>query len=281
MNWINILNICEWDLLRLSIIGLCITISISAGETIYLAEKLYGNSGLLNWEILKMNSNRTNHGFISSFLNTLFLEKNYRTLQFGIITTAILAITLAAINVNDSIIWIIIFLILFLNQILIYTRSGYGIDGSDQLKVIITFSILGYFCFFNIGPIRYLFLGFTTINLFLSYFVAGFAKLISIAWLNGSAIKGIASTSIFGNKMIFKFVKDSIILQKMISYSTIIFEVGIIFIFLDPIPLTLFYMILGILFHITVALTMGLNSFVFTFTSAYPLVLILLKFLMV
>ena len=138
------------------------------------------------------------------------------------------------------------------------------IDTSDRLMLIV---LLGVFiCFtykYNAGLI------FISVNSLLVYFFTGYKKLISSLWRNGDAIFIIMNTEIYGKYNIASFVKDKKKLRLIICWSTILFQLTF--------PLTLFneyilitYLVLGLFFHLFIAITMKLHNFLYAFISTYP-----------
>ena len=72
--------------------------------------------------------------------------------------------------------------------------------------------------------IRTLGIWFISLQLTLSYFCAGIAKLYSTTWRDGTALIKIFSTSFYGNKSVYLFLKNNIQINKVLAWVTILFE---------------------------------------------------------
>jgi hypothetical protein len=62
-------------------------------------------------------------------------------------------------------------------------------------------------------------------------------------------------------------------LGRLATWSTLVFELGFVLVFVVPPPLVVVPLALGVMFHAGIAAVMGLNNFVWAFTSTYPAVL--------
>ncbi len=164
----------------------------------------------------------------------------------------------------------IFFILLAVSNLFVYYRQGFGLDGADQMSMVILLTTL--FCFIptDSQTIHLIGIFFITAQLFLSYLVSGIAKLISTEWRSGLAIQGILSTYTYGTSITRDIFTNRKKLSQVVCWMVIVLE--IIYpaaIFLD-IPYIYGAVIAGILFHVSIAVLMGLNDFVWGFSSAYP-----------
>ena len=83
-------------------------------------------------------------------------------------------------------------------NLLLHVRNTYGLDGSDQMQTIVLSALLLY----HVAPYgagRVIALGFIAAQSMLSYFSAGYAKLTSPMWRDGTAISGVLDTLSYGS----------------------------------------------------------------------------------
>lgn len=152
---------------------------------------------------------------------------------------------------------------------LLALRSPYGSDGAESLTTLaMTTAALGRSAPSAQGP-AVAFLGAQSM---LSYLIAGLAKLASPTWMDGTAIRDVFRTRIFGERRLFAFVRDRPRLRLLIGRSVAIGETVV------PLALLLrprhrrIVLTLLTLFHAGTAVVMGLNRFPWAFMATYPAV---------
>lgn len=114
---------------------------------------------------------------------------------------------------------------------------------------------------------------FVTAQVILSYETAGFAKLVSPLWRDGSALPAILSTEGHGHPWAARFFSHHHFLAMLAGRGLILFECAFVVMLFGPIWLVLATLALGALFHVICAVLMGLNSFVWSFVATYPCVM--------
>jgi hypothetical protein len=147
--------------------------------------------------------------------------------------------------------------------------SPFGLDGSDQMATII---------FVNLALARLLptslassaFLWVIALQGCLAYFTAGFAKLVSVPWRSGDAIAGISATRIYGPGIARLILADRPVLSVLLCWSVILTECVFPLCLVVPRPLALLMLAGGTLFHLAAGVTMGLNTFFWSFVATYP-----------
>lgn len=102
----------------------------------------------------------------------------------------------------------------------------------------------------------------------LSYETAGWSKFFSPIWGTGEALRGIIGTTTFGAP--FTILVRSPKISKIVEKLVISLECGYVTIFLLPERLLILVVLLWMLFHLSVAIIMGLNLFFLSYASAYP-----------
>jgi len=104
----------------------------------------------------------------------------------------------------------------------------------------------------------------------LSYVVAGTAKLLGASWRAGTAPGEILATATHGTALAARWCTP--IASRAAAWLTIAFELGApVLVFVGP-PGVTAYVLLALGFHAGIALTMGLNNFVWSFWAAVPAV---------
>ncbi len=161
---------------------------------------------------------------------------------------------------------------LVLTNLLFTMRRTIGDDGSDQMNSIILCTVL--LCLTPLGDSFVLACGiwFLTAQAALSYVAAGIAKLVSPVWRSGEAIYLVFNTCTYGNRWIARLLRDRRWLRLLLCWSVILVESLFPLAFVLPYPGVWFFLIAAGLFHLSCAVIMGLNSFLFAFVATYPAV---------
>jgi len=152
-------------------------------------------------------------------------------------------------------------------------RRVMGDDGSDQMSAVIL--VTAAIC---VGPqssplLLKLGLWYLTAQCCLAYTAAGLAKLVSPIWRGGQAVPAILSTQSYGLPAIARFLKSRRRLSLILTWVVIIAESAFLLVLVIPWPWNLVFLIWGVAFHLSTAMIMGLNSFLWTFLATYPAVI--------
>ena len=158
-------------------------------------------------------------------------------------------------------------------SIVMYWRAPLGLDGSDQMSLITFVAVAIYKLFPGDVHVAQASLWFIAFQGCLSYFVAGIAKVISPVWRSGEAVRRILGTRTYGSSRTASLVTGRDGVCVALSWLLMLFECTF------PLALAFgktgfaVFAVLGILFHITNAVIMGLNTFVWAFVATYPAIL--------
>ena len=158
-------------------------------------------------------------------------------------------------------------------SIVMFWRAPIGLDGSDQMSLITFVSVAIYKLFPGDVHVAQASLWFIAIQGCLSYFVAGIAKVISPVWRSGEAVRRILGTRTYGSRRSASLVSGRHGVCVALSWLVMLFECTF------PLALAFgttgfaVFAVLGIFFHITNAVIMGLNTFVWAFVATYPAIL--------
>lgn len=249
---------------RLSAVG----VVIASLESLVRPETM-SDTGLCSWRVHQL----ANKWFINShFQSTVgwFLEYP-RVLSLVAVRLACataLLIGLGGSNITRAILAIVIVLISFLLTV----RSTYGRDGADQM-LFLTFITLAIAHSFGSPVAQYVALWFLAAQACLSYFTAGFAKLVSPIWRGGAALPGIFGTDIYGHMWVRTALARYPMLAKFGSWSLISLECTFPLALLGLPTLTITLLFAGAIFHLSAAVFMRLNTFLWAFIATYPAVL--------
>lgn len=163
--------------------------------------------------------------------------------------------------------WISLFLLIHAIVILKRFDGPYN-GGSDRMSLL----ILSCLCLIHFMPSSQLqayILGYLALQLILSYFIAGFCKIVNREWWSGQALQDLFRFSAYPASEALRSCADHPTILFLASWISILFELFF--------PLTLLshnILIIGLLmalsFHLINAYLFGLNRFVWAWLAAYP-----------
>ena len=261
------LKLSENDAIILTTINTIIALVFMSIEYLNLLKKSRLNSNtLFSWEILSSRAGWLYTGWRGAFFKFIFEDR-----RFGIvILLRLLVAVFLLFNVENRLFVSFCLFILFFISCLINIRHFHGRDGADEVLAILLIG-LGVYYAININfQIRWIGPAFVIAQLTLSYFISGIYKLKSNTWRSGKAVQKIMATEIYGKpSLVFLFRKKSVAL--ICCWVVIVWETTFPLIFLIPSPFCFIWLILGMMFHISMSYIMGLNTFMFSYLSAYPL----------
>jgi hypothetical protein len=151
-------------------------------------------------------------------------------------------------------------------------RCQIGLDGADQMRTLV---LAGLFVFLTApGPwLQAAALWFIAAQAVCAYLTSGIAKLISPTWRGGSAVAAIVNAESYGDRRLAHLLLDCRWLSVTASRGTILLEcVGPLLVLGGP-RLCLLFIVAAILFHLAIAVAMGLNDFLWSFTASLPALL--------
>ncbi|MEO7212100.1 hypothetical protein [Mucilaginibacter sp.] len=238
---------------QISIAIILVSAFISATELLSIP-KLYLNFGMPSTAIKnKRRTWITIHAMQASlaFL-TCIAFFNAPDIYFKVLFTALTAVTLYS-----------------------YRKRQAGKDGSDQMRMLALLSYSVCFLLKNEqGQLLSVF--FTGGQALISYSTSGIVKLMSPHWRGGNVLAGVLSTYSYGVPKVSSFLSAHPLLEKGMCYSAIVTMLAVPVTFLLPYHAPLFIALFCILcFHVSTAILMGLNDFLFTFPLAYPGIILL------
>lgn len=245
----------------------CVGIFISSLE--YLAiHKEFKINGIFSWKIFSSRNEFLNSWLPWQKINFLF---GYRA--FIVMHALRIASVLLLPFIPDNFYKILLLGFLAISSLLFSFRSIVGLDGADQMNLIITITLFIVYII-DVEVIYKAGLIFIAAQSILSYMVAGIAKLRSVKWRSGQAVFEIMNTRTYGFKSVAnKLANAPRFVNIILCWLIIFFEIFfIILLFLEE-PWLYIIICCGIIFHLYNAIAMGLNNFFWAFLATYPALL--------
>jgi len=148
-------------------------------------------------------------------------------------------------------------------------RHYFSVDGSDEMMLLfLAATSLG-----GIGNSSLYVAWFLAAEIVLAYTTAGVYKAASPFWQKGKALLSITRTRAFGHPHISKLLNRYPLLAHASELSLLLWESGFIIALVAPRPVLWMILAAGIIFHLSCALVMGLNTFLWAFAAGYPCVI--------
>ena len=162
---------------------------------------------------------------------------------------------------------------LALHQILLFIQRPYGLDGSDQMGLVLAVALVGVFGFGADSAGGQIAIGFVAAQVTLAYFVSGAGKLRSPEWRSGRALAGILSTRAYGLLPVAALLARHRGASSTAGWLVIAWEMSFPIAVVIGGQWLLAFLLAGVAFHVTTYLVMRLNAFLWAFVATYPLVL--------
>jgi hypothetical protein len=254
----------ENQTIEVMLIGISGLFIISSVETLSI-RNIYHNSNLLGWQFLKQKSKVLHKSKISNFVNWIFDYPNFLIIIFIrlFLSIFLLILLIKALDFTSVVV------MLFFVNVVFTVRNAYSNNGADQLSNLILMAIAFCCIAFNNRQIKILSIYFVALQVSTAYFISGFYK-IRRKWLNGEYLNEVMSTQVFGNSYLFRLTFKQKKIAVFISISMISLEFLLAFAFLLPTDICKIVLLIGVLFHLGIAVIMGFNTFFITFLSTYP-----------
>jgi hypothetical protein len=193
----------------------------------------------------------------SRWMAAIYSSTVYRS--FLIFSAAFCVIAFLLLAFNRAGLWIAIpaFAIHFMHT----SRCAYGTDGSDQINLVILAGVAaGALGVPSAGA------AFIAAQCILSYFVAGAYKFAGAEWRDGTAIPSVLTTKSYGHRGLAPYFSRY---GLFLCWSVMIWEIAFPLSLVSP-TVCLGFMAIGVAFHLSCAMLMGLNNFVFSYLGLYP-----------
>jgi hypothetical protein len=164
---------------------------------------------------------------------------------------------------------------LFVTTGLLHLRTFPSATAADQLNTILLFCLL--LCsWFPSEHLIALSLCAIAVQVLFCYASNGLIKAMERRWWDGSALRTILCLEPYSRKKIMLVAKSGGLQPfRLLSVGVIVWELSAVCVPFLPASGLWIFLTAGVLFHLTLALLMGLNLFFWTFLSAYPAILFL------
>jgi hypothetical protein len=161
---------------------------------------------------------------------------------------------------------------LFLLSLLILRRfQGPYNGGSDRMGLL----ALSCLCAAHVMPTerwREYIIGYLAAQLTLSYFLAGWVKIVNPAWRDGTALQDVFRFSAYPVSEDLRRLTERPRLLFAASWAVMLFELAFPLALISQ-PTLIVALVLAALFHLANACLFGLNRFVWTWIAVYPAIL--------
>jgi hypothetical protein len=250
--------------MRLMLVLVLVRVILNGAEAL-VWRKNYAHTGLYSWSLRRLRHYWMMQGAPGYTLNVVLRYPGYMHLVVLQTISAVVLLVPGSMPSAPALLPIILAV-----EFLSLVRSGgYGMEGSDQLHLILLCNLTIYYA--TADPLaRRAVVWFIALQLMLAYFTAGVAKLRTRQWRKGTAINSVLSTESYGSRLLAEWLGKMPAAGKFMCWGVIVFECAFPFAILASPQIALAALLCGAVFHLTIAASMGLNGFFWTFISAYP-----------
>ncbi len=252
-------------------LGLC----LSSFEYLAIARRTLVDVGLLSWQVFRTDAPWSINGRLHvRVLDSVLGEQGFRVVLGLRAALSLCLVWLGATGVTTSPPTTAILIALLALTYLVAVRSPYGLDGAHQMHLVVCTGLALASTEPRAEGWAILGLAYIGIQLTLSYFIAGVFKLVSHRWRTGEAIVGVMHTRFYGHRRASRVFDSAPLLAATVSWLTIGFEAmfPVVWLSSGAAPVLV---VIGITFHLSTALVMGLTDFVLAWAAAYPALLYL------
>lgn len=226
----------------------------------------FGDNDLLGWNVGRYYTKITIRGWLGKIADLLFSSRQFKLLISVRLVFGLAMIVQSGLGGSET--WLLA--AAFVLTFLIAVRSVFGLDGAFQMNLV-TLAGLWVNASSPKGSIASSAgLWFVAVQLGLSYAIAGLSKIPTRSWRDGTALTGILGTGIYGHRGLFRVVTNYPYLAVALSWAVMSFEISFIPLCLFRGKMMLAVMMVGVFFHLSNAVFMGLNGFFVSFVAAYP-----------
>jgi hypothetical protein len=249
----------------LSSVGLGVSVAISTLEYLGLLPA-FDSNGAFSWRILGTRSAPSKFAVIRRLVDALMCRRGV-ALILVIRLACVLALAAGLIAKTEALSAPALGGILATGMFINY-RCPFGMDGADQMANIVSAGLLAAALPSN--TTRLAGFGFIAFQSCLSYGTAGIAKAISPVWRSGTALHKIMNAGMYGNAWLADVLRRNRVVGALLCWFVIVFEGTFPLIIFLPFKLMLAVFTVGCMFHVGIAIFMGLNTFLWSFVATYP-----------
>lgn len=249
--------------IEISLILVLVSISISSIE-IYANRTIYTSGDWLDWRYARL-------AFSHPIKPLELLFSNYLSgIALQLIRLLLAISTLVLLQFGADVALALMGLTVL--QCLHSYRNPIGRDGSDQMTLIVLVGLSLFYAFPGSDTSR-IAVAFVALQLALSYLSSGLAKISSRTWRGTNALSEIFNTVTYGRQTVSAVFYKYRHFSLLSAYAVMLWQATFPFSFLMPDHVFSLYLIGGVLFHLSIAIVMGLNTFFLSFMAAYPFII--------
>ena len=223
----------------------------------------FGPHGLFAWRFLK-------YAYREKGLEWAGLDIPFG--RTGFILLNLLRLGLLAAGFANAFLPMVLPALLLISAIL-YIRAFPPMSAADQLNTILLFCLVP--SAWSASPaLRAVSLCAIAGQVLFCYFSNGLLKSIAPGWWKGSHLKILLQTGNYSRKGIAGLAaKTGQPVFRLLGTVIVIWELSAVIVPFLPAALLWTFLGIGVLFHLTIAVVMGLNTFFWSYLSAYPAIL--------
>jgi hypothetical protein len=257
------------DALQLVVWIHAVAVLLAAAEYLWVRED-FGERGAMSWKVFRASGSGAYRGLVPDTVQRRLFGRRGMTAMLWAQIAAVMIFVIApprswaqwtALAVSTLIL------------LLITARQRYGQDGADQMNVIVGITCVVAYGPFHSEVVMLAGLWFLALQAVLAYLSAGIAKVISPVWRRGLAVGMVVDTASYGSRAAGELLRRHAWIGRALTWGTVAFELTFVGALVAPLPVTVTILAAGVLFHLGIAVVMGLNNFVPAFLSTYPAVL--------
>jgi hypothetical protein len=229
---------------------------------------VFRDDGLMSWKVARLGRRGTAHGAWSAIADAFLAFPRYRWLLI-----ARLGMT-AAVFIAPPALRATLFFMVAASLAADLVRCPFGHSGAHQMMICVSAALGFGYAAPDGHVVAHISLWFIALQVVVAYVTSGWAKLLSAPWRSGRALTGIMGTAIYGHPRVHALLARRPRVAWLASWATILFESSFFIVLITGrFEVTAGFLAVSGLFHLTVAMVMGLNLFFWSFVATYPALL--------
>lgn len=233
-----------------------------------LHSRVVRDGGLMSWSTGQVARRWTSHVRTLPVLDRILADRPFLLLLSIRGALAFLLIFCAVPLTLGAVGWAAVLVV----SLLSFLRTPYGADGADQMLIVIAATLTVANLDRGSGSLAVVAGQFLTLQVLLAYASSGVAKVLSPLWRKGNAVSSILLTRTYGHQRLGQWLGSRPLRGRVVSWSTIVFECGFPLAAIIDERVLAVWLLCGLFFHVGIAASMGLNTFLFAFVACYPTV---------
>jgi uncharacterized membrane protein YphA (DoxX/SURF4 family) len=250
--------------MQLTLVLVLVRVILNGAEAL-VRRREYATRGLFAWQLKRARHVWLAHGALANVFEVGFRHPRYLYL---VALQTVCAVTLLLPMAQPATSLLLLF-ILAVELFSALRNGGYGMEGSDQMHLILLCSLNIYFAVSDPFA-RTAVMWFIALQSMLAYLTSGIVKLKTRPWRAGTAIRLVLSTDNYGCRRLSQLLNRMPEVSKWMCWGVVAFECLFPLVVLAGPKATLLLLVCGACFHLMIAATMGLNGFFWSFVATYP-----------